>query len=351
MMHQEVIFDMAKRRIGVVQANCPEYRDRPSHDVSLLKDAPGTAASPGATRAPTAAKPPASATPAAAAGSGAAKAEPPAKSSPTAVQQPVTKCWRAKLRKGRGSPEKDLYLPGREGDTFKIGTCLNDALPTYELGTHSCQALRGQPGRTIRQAGTGVVVGWAGCCKEPAATLGHAEFGTFAQCAELKAWQKRLVQRVVHELPLDGGDGSFVDYVKRKWEYIEDDPLRFAATIAALVFVGGWTVILLCCACVACCGRKDEARHTRLKDVEECSGGSASGLGPDAEVVGKVAQSPSGPEAFEIGDDDDGDMEMEPMDFNFDISPQELGHRSPYGRQPVRHHIGDDDSPTSGPQE
>lgn len=222
-----------------------------------------------------------------------------------------------------------IFLPGNKGDSFKIGPCLSDAMPVYDLGTSSCQARFGKPGRTIRNQRNGVV-GWSGCCPERQ-TLGQTQFGLFSQCSSMKAWQKRAGKTYGAHPELAKG---FVDSLKKKWAFIEDDPLRLAGTVAGLVFVGGWTLILCCCCfCFACRDGRGSGDHKRLKSVEE-------GTAVAPEVMGKPTTQQQGADHFVIGDeddnwlqDDDGDLELEPMDFEFDVGGEE---ETPPGRSAHR---------------
>ncbi|CAK0837148.1 unnamed protein product [Prorocentrum cordatum] len=84
MQHQDILFDMARRKVGIAPAVCPEWRTRPAHIANISvggTDAPTPSPSPGTADAVAPPTPPAPAAPTSSASSPPPSPSPPSPSS------------------------------------------------------------------------------------------------------------------------------------------------------------------------------------------------------------------------------------------------------------------------------
>merc|ERR1712194_702028 len=225
-------------------------------------------------------------------------------------------CWRLDVRLEERSLAStkvgEYFAPGLESDRIMLGSCLREDLPSYGPGGKTCKTAADKMARSIRNQDH-VVLGFAGCCEFMKAKVVQRQFGKFPGCKNLKTWQ---MQAIAHRKPPE--TLTSLQKAHRAVKRASRDPIKRALFGAVGGLLGCW--VLICCAS-GCAYYTREAKEgqseagdpedSKMK-VDKVKGTRLPTTELPAQTIGKLdaIPEPPGPECFEIGEDEDDDIEL-----------------------------------------
>lgn len=223
----------------------------------------------------------------------------------------------------------EFFFPGQEHDNLQLGSCLPDSDARFGFGRQSCGAKYHQMGRSVRN-GNSVLVGFAGCCPQHA-RIADKHFGHFEGCKSLLDWQVQARTQVSERHNLTRSE-----QFAKSFNRFKRDPVKRVLFSALAGVLGCWCLLLAFGACFF--GKKGDEVEGEIGPIAASPKTKAhmTRVPTEAppEVLGHVAEvvPRAEPEMFEIGEDEDEDIELKASDFDFGDDGDRLVETSRSGR-------------------